>query len=118
MDEEVASQPVQTFVREFEEPQPSRSECRGEWRGAASLPTDTAVYSVSGAGELRAGDSAGVGEGAESVAYRPGGSLNSGVWVKSQTPAQKVITPTSTPNIAGHFGVSSHLPHLPSACFQ
>ena len=93
MDEEVASQPVQTFVREFEEPQPSRSECRGEWRGAASLPTETAVYSVSGAGELRAGDSAGVAEGAESVAYRPGGSLNSGVWV-SQTPSD-VACPSS-----------------------
>ena len=83
--EELESQPVQTFVREWEPPHPGRTDIAGEWRGAKALPPQpimpapTLQLSAGGDGELKAGPPRAA-SGSDSVAFRPGACLNGGVW--------------------------------------
>ena len=89
--EELESQPVQTFVREWEPPHPGRTDIAGEWRGAKALPPQpvmpapTLQLSAGGDGELKAGPPRAA-SGSDSVAFRPGACLNGGVWDAGGSP--------------------------------
>jgi putative CocE/NonD family hydrolase len=91
--EEIEAQPVQVYVREFEQPHPGRTEVKGEWRGSKDLPVQQTFpapslqYSLAPAGELRLGPlPAGTASGSVGVKYRPGGSLNGGVYDSGGNP--------------------------------
>eukprot|EP01043_Picozoa_sp_COSAG02_P005884 COSAG02_NODE_163_length_32424_cov_21.759010_2_plen_774_part_00 len=93
--EEIATQPVQVYVREWEEdPHPGRTEVRGNWRGARHLP-DHAEHSLHlslGASETLLAGRVGQAEryppngAAASVRYRPAGSLNGGIYDSGGNP--------------------------------